>query len=187
MDYSLIYKCIDEGLAEWKELGLMQIPDPHMPPEMVDNKRPRDNDWIPWKPIASTVTDHDIEEIEIFSGIPFPESFKAFLKYKHFYELGFSNPMEVVFFDHPVHTWKRKYFDYYSYDWVRKYLLAKKYLPFAAHYDWGILCFDANEPVSDHEYTIVMIDHELVWDELMPFQLFNANFMEMVSQRLLKK
>lgn len=92
--------------------------------------------------------------------------------------------MEVVFFRHPIRDWKEEFVKYYSYDWVKKQLIRKGYVPFAAHQDWGIVCFDTNRNADSREYPIIMIDHELVYDEPMPYGEFGENFIDMIKERL---
>ena len=43
----------------------------------------------------------------------------------------------------------------------REYLIDKGYVPFADWSDWGLLCFDTNRNTNDHNYPIVLWDHEI--------------------------
>jgi hypothetical protein len=185
MNKLIIYDFVDKALKSLEESGLMRIPHDNMPQEMIDQTKEKTDDWVPWKPIKSTATDSDLIEIEKLTGKQFPESYKAFLKYKHFYELDAPNPMEVVFFRHPIKDWKNEFTKYYSYDWVKEKLIAKGYIPFAGHQDWGIVCFDTNRNNEAGEYPIVMIDHELIYDDPIPTEDFGENFIDMIEKRLM--
>jgi hypothetical protein len=44
---------------------------------------------------------------------------------------------------------------------MKKYypdLPARHFLPFANYRDWGVLCFDANEPAPAYEYPVVLFE-----------------------------
>ena len=45
-----------------------------------------------------------------------------------------------------------------------KLILGRGYIYFADFEDYGLLCFDTNAKVPDHEYPIVYMDHEDVND-----------------------
>src|SRR5687767_5210480 len=80
---------IDSYLEEMRKTEfLFMRPDPNMPEEMIDSSIPPDNDWIGWKPISSTVSDLDLNAFEKEIKYPLPQSFRAYLKHKHFYELS---------------------------------------------------------------------------------------------------
>lgn len=185
MNKQIIYDFVDRGLKLLEELDLMRLPHDNMPQEMIDNTREKEDDWIPWKPVKSTVTDSDLREIERLTGKQFPASYKEFLGYKHFYDLDAPNPMEVVFFRHPIRDWKNEFINYYSYDWVKDRLINKGYIPFAGHEDWGIVCFDTNRNADSREYPIIMIDHDLVYDDPIPYEEFGENFVDMIEKRLM--
>ena len=39
-------------------------------------------------------------------------------------------------------------------------LIERGYLPFAEESDYGVVCFDVNDPKPGHEFPIVTFDHE---------------------------
>jgi hypothetical protein len=184
-DKELIYKFIDDGLIELNRLGLM-TKSGNFPKEMKDESFDRSQEYNKWKAIESTVTDSDIKELEGIVNCELPNSFKTFLKYKHFYKLWLPRVMEVTFFSHPIYSWKKNYSTFYSYDWVQEDLIEKKFIPFANHEDWGFLCFDARKSYQGNEYPILMVDQELVGDQ-GSYKEFNNDFMDMVKNRLLYK
>ena len=182
-DIKLIHKFVDEGLINLKENDLMWTPG-NVPFEMRDPLYSKKEDWIHWKPIQSTVTDQEITQLEVLANCEFPLSFVAFLKYKHFYDLDLPNGELVTFYKHPIDKWIDEFIQMCSYDWVQQDLIKHKFIPFANHFDYGFLCFDARNACKDNEYPILMIDHELV-GEVERYELFNSCFIEMIKDKLI--
>ena len=85
-DKELIHKFVDDGLIELNKLGLM-TKSGSFPKEMKDDSFDRNQEYNKWKAVESTVTNPDITELEVIVNCELPNSFKTFLKYKHFYEL----------------------------------------------------------------------------------------------------
>jgi len=175
----IIKKYVDnslEGISRY-------LPVPNMPEEMFDAEQEIiHREWIPWKAVDSTVTDEDILEIENFLKHSLPESYKEFLKYKHFYEL---DSPEVIFFRFPIRDWKREFRKIYSYEFA-EHLISNNYLPFADYADWGTLCFDANIKAEDNEYPIVLVDHDYYFEEPVQADFFAKNFVEMLKERMVE-
>lgn len=184
LNYQIIYDFVDSSLLNLAKSELMYSSYPNMPIEMRDNTKSSDDDWIAWKAIESTVTNEEISLIEQLSGYKFPYSFKLFLQYKHFYKLlCLSGSPEVVsFFRHGIYEWKKEWTTYYKYDFVKQYLLPKGFLPFADYEDWGIICFDTNKAIYPQEYPIVMIDHDLLADNPLPYKEFANDFVDMIQK-----
>ena len=126
---------------------------------------PEEHEWLTWLPSKSTVSDEQLKVLERKLGYALPDSYKVFLKYKHFYELYISY---ARFCGHSERDWQdslpRLAFDGYP----RELLIDKGFIPFADWHDWGLLCFDTNHASPGNEYPIVMWDHER-WDEFEPF------------------
>lgn len=182
-DIELIHEFVDEGLRKLKEHDLMWTPG-LVPFEMVDSSYPKKDDWTHWKATRSTVTNKEITQLEVLANCEFPISFTTFLKYKHFYELDLPNGELVSFYKHPIKTWLNEFIRMYSYDWVQDDLISQGFVPFANHYDHGLLCFDARKKHKNNEYPILMVDHELV-TENKEYEYFNSCFMEMVKEKLI--
>jgi len=184
MDIQLIYDSVEIGftnLASWE--GNYQDLD-NIAKEMLDESCPIIENRAAWKLIKSTVTDTDINEIEKLTGKEFPDSYKLFLKYKHFYKLYYyPHPQDVCFFKHPIHGWKKEFITFYSYDWVKQLLLTNGFIPFASHEDWGIICFDTNRNVETKNYPIVMFDQDSIYDKPLSYQEFGANFIDMLKMK----
>ena len=186
MNTTSIYQFVDATLEQMKAADMMQLPIRDLAWEMLDTESQPMEGFITWKPVAGAVTDLDIAEVEKAVGFRLPESYKAFLKYKHFYELYSPEAEEVRFFPHPIHSWKEELIRNYTTGLNKDRLLPNGYLPFADHYDWGALCFDTNYASDNNEYPVVLIEFEKVDIDPVPAAPFNAHFIEMIESRLLK-
>ncbi|WP_299611358.1 SMI1/KNR4 family protein, partial [uncultured Aquimarina sp.] len=176
-----IYEYVDKSLSSLKNENWMFIPHSNMPPEMIDNDVKQKSDRIPWKAISSKVTDEDILELENQIGHKYPELYKDFLKYKHFYEL--ENIAEIRFFKHCVRDWKTTLTEYYFNYWEPEELIKKGFIPFADYSDWGIVCFDTNR-MNNKDCPIVMFDHETLYDEPVSFEELYNDFKSMARELL---
>jgi hypothetical protein len=164
---------VDKHLNDWIDIELNKLPNEVIEKEMADSTQNPKDEWKTWFPIDSKVTDQEIKEYEDRIEYTLPESYKTFLKHKHFYEL---NIAEASFFSHPVNSWKAKLEEMVFEGYPRKYLIDKGYVPFADYSDWGLLCFDTNVKNSENEYPIVLWDHE-VTDKV---ELISNNFLELL-------
>ncbi|WP_298425701.1 SMI1/KNR4 family protein [uncultured Kordia sp.] len=139
--------------------------------EMLDSSADNNKEWKNWLPIQSTVTDSELSELENEIGHRLPDSYKKFLKIKHFYELYIA---ECSFCSHPINTWRAKLmemiFDGYPIETGR--------IPFANWSDWGLLCFDTTAKCENNDYPIVLWDHE-VYDQ---FEFQYSNFENMLEE-----
>lgn len=153
-----IESIIQQGLDALEANDLMRTPHKNMPPEMIDDSKQQNDDWIPWKPIPSTISDQDVIDWEKELGYTLPPSYKRLLQYKHFYELSLKR-REVNFFSCCVRDWKLTLRDHIFQSWYPDELIGKGYIYFADWEDWGILCFDTSS-TQDEEYPIVLFDHE---------------------------
>ncbi|GEP90002.1 SMI1 / KNR4 family (SUKH-1) [Chitinophaga terrae (ex Kim and Jung 2007)] len=157
MKDQVIKNIIDTHLNKWVEDELNKLPI-EIDPAMAGPVNEDDDDWNTWLPIPSTVTDAEIEDFEKQLGHKLPGDYKTFLKHRHFYELQIG---EVSFCSHPVNTWRADLAEKIFEGYPTKYLLDKGYIPFADWSDWGLLCFDTNRNQQDHNYPVVLWDHEL--------------------------
>lgn len=152
---SIVEHCLEEMS---KNKSVMMFPG-EIPAEMLDDTIKPNNDWKGWKPTKSIIEDSDLEKLEAKIGYKLPQSYKIFLKYKHFYELRI--PDHAVSFpshlpDKNLSSLLEYVFEYMDPD----QLIGKGYIYFADFCDYGLLCFDTNEKVEKEEYPIVYIDHE---------------------------
>ncbi|MDO7888220.1 SMI1/KNR4 family protein [Hymenobacter cheonanensis] len=138
-----------------------------------------DGNWIPWKPIPSTVTERDIQELEDSIGLRYPDLYKEFLRYKHFYE--FWSEQEINFFRHGIYEWKDTLLKAYFASWDPTKLIEKGYIYLADYSDWGIICFDTNnQRPEDNDCPVIMIDHDLLYDEPLPLTTLYPSFEAMM-------
>lgn len=147
---------IDKYLKDLVDSELNKLP-VKIEPLMADVDQEADEEWRTWLPIPSRVTDEEIEEIESRIGHKFPQSYRRFLKHKHFYQLDIS---ECSFCPHPVHTWRGSLSAMIFDGYPREFLVEKGRIPFASWSDWGLLCFDTTAVYKDYNYPIVLWDHE---------------------------
>jgi hypothetical protein len=142
-------------------------------PEMAGPVSDKYDNWFLWLPIPSTVTDAELAEVETRLGHPLPASYRRFLKHRHFYELTIS---DCIFLKHPIRGWQDELYGEVFNGYPREWLIDTGRIPFAELSDWGLLCFDTTAPVKDHDYPVVLWDHEIFDD----FEYKYANFEEML-------
>ncbi|RZK30098.1 MAG: SMI1/KNR4 family protein, partial [Hymenobacter sp.] len=136
-------------------------------------------DWLPWKPIPSTVTERDLHELERRMGLRYPALYKEFLRYKHFYE--FWSEQEINFFRHGIYEWKDNLLAHYFASWDPAKLIAQGYIYFADYADWGIICFDTTKQrPGDNDCPVILIDHELLYEEPLPLKTLYPSFEAMM-------
>ena len=110
-------------------------------------------------PINSIIEDSDIEQLEKEIGCPLPKSYRAFLKYKHFFEIRIPDSavkLPSILPDKNLTFLRELVFEMME----PEFIIGRGYIYFADFDDDGILCFNANEKSEDNEYPIVYIDHE---------------------------
>ncbi len=131
-----------------------------MPAEMRDLSKPAIDDWLAWQPIASTVTDQDIDDLQSHFRGDLPRSYVEFLKHVHFYEL---TECGVGFEDHIVGRWKKHLTDLYN-TYQQHFPDGSHLVPFGheTFMDAGPVCFDFKNRHPDGDCPIVFWDHEWV-------------------------
>lgn len=166
---------IDKHLDRLVSIELNKLPIP-IQKEMEDPNQNKDDEWKTWLPIKSTVSNLDIADFESTIGFKLPESFKTFLKHKHFYELQIG---ECTFCEHPVNIWRKSFSDMIFDGYPREFLIDKGRIPFANWSDWGLLCFDTTLKSVDNNYPIVLWDHERSDDFEIVYQDFESMLIEL--------
>jgi hypothetical protein len=156
---------VDKHLDAWITKGLNKLPIKSIQPEMSAPSEDPTVEWKTWLPIDSKVTDAELDEIETAIGYKLSDSYRKFLKHKHFYNLHIG---EASFCRHAVNEWRSSQMANIFDSWPREFLIDKGYLPFADWSDWGMLCFDTSQRNNNNEYPIVQWDHER-FDEFTPF------------------
>ena len=162
MNEETIHRYVDAAAHQLLKQEIRCVP-VHVPEEMKDHDIPIEDDEVGWKPIPSTVTDTDLNTLEVFAGANFPPAYRTFLKYRHFYDL---TEVGVRFSSHAVDTWRDTL--------EREYMIEPKerivgigLIPFGseAMMDAGPVCFDTRGKSPDGDCPVVYWDHEWVGTE----------------------
>jgi SMI1-KNR4 cell-wall len=148
---------IDKYLQQWVNKGLNILPIRTIESEMCDPEQDLTIEWKRWLPVKSKVTDTEIADIENDIGYKLPDSYKIFLKHKHFYEL---NIFDVSFSSHIINCWQNSLRKLIFEGYPRELLIDKGFVPFAMYSDWGLLCFNTAKKGKGNEYEIVLWDHD---------------------------
>ena len=169
MESSSIYRFVDKSIEELinPEFDFFYIDKSQiMDARFVDSSKPEKDEKLAWKPIPSIIDDNEIESLEKELKLMLPPSFKAYLKYKNFYELA--NLSDIWMFCPLIpFKWKEKILEQTFDGYPQEYLYDKGLLPIADYSDWGLTCFNTLKKDINGEYEIVMWDHELP-DEFKP-------------------
>lgn len=155
---------IDKYLERWRKLEANKIPIERIEPEMANPNEDFTVEWKTWLLIKSKVKQEEIDELEETIGYPLPKSYREFLQHRHFYDLQIG---EASFCRHEVNGWRSSQTDLVFRSYPREFLIDKGYIPFATWSDWGMLCFDTSKPVAEHNYPVVLWDHER-WNVYAP-------------------
>ena len=170
---SVAIEYVDAAIASLRRYDLLRQPDPNMPTEMRDTNGSKMDDWVPWQPIASTVTDGDISELQSRFRAPLPAPYVAFLKHRHFYEL---DGCGVRFEDHVVGRWKKRLIDLYD-TYRLRFPNGSHLIPFGREtfMDAGPACFDFQKRRSNGDCPVVFWDHEWVSTDREVRLLFSSS------------
>lgn len=159
----LVSNFVDRALAQLKRRGL-RVFSKDLPAPMRDPSVPPLGDWIGWKAVPSSVTDADLDALEVETGLPYPPLYRDFLKYRHFVDL---TEIGFYFERHLEDEWRKmlrsSYFDAY----YPERILGRGLLPFGSEtlIDAGHVCFDTRHRRDDGDCPVVYWDHEWVGDE----------------------
>jgi hypothetical protein len=165
---------VDKYLNYWVEAGLNKLPG-KIELEMSDPNQDKNEEWRIWFPISSRVIESEFPELENKIGYKLPDSYKRFLRHKHFYELNID---ECSFCSHPGNSWQSQLTDFIFDGYPTEYHIDKGRVPFANWSDWGLLCFDTTVESPNHEYPIVLWDH----DRFDDFEYKYPNFETMIIE-----
>ena len=171
---SIATRYVDAAIENLRRHDFLRCPDPSMPAGMRDPDNPPMDDWLAWKPIQSTVTDDDINDLHAHFGGELPTSYIAFLKHVHFYDL---TERGVRFERHIVGEWKKRLIDRYD--------TYQQHFPDGSHLipsgdesfmDAGPVCFDFQDRHADGDCSVVFWDHEWVNTDKEIRPLFSSAF-----------
>lgn len=164
---------VDAALAHTRGYDWTYTPDPELPPAMADASRPEDDGWRPWKAVASTVTETDLDRLEGILQLRFPPSYRAFLQYRHFYALTEGG---VRFERHVIGRWEDTLLDLYE-SWDPERIVGIGLIPFGSEtfMDAGPVCFDTRRRQQDGECPVVFWDHEWIGRENEVQPMFSSS------------
>ncbi len=157
MNSHLAQDYVDAALAQRRRLDRMAWP-ADVPERMRDPGAAEAGPWVRWKPIASTVTDAELDALEREIGLTFPPLYRAFLEYLHFVALTETGlRFEPHLCDGWLQTLRRAYFK----SWPRERILDLGLLPFGEEslMDAGPVCFDTRSRLADGDCPVVFWDH----------------------------
>lgn len=170
-----LYKIVDEVFIRMqKEEFAMSVENYHFPKEMIEKEAPINKKLKIWKPVASSITDEELYELENKINKKLPKSYREFLKYKFFNEFM----LEDYGIEFPSHLPNKTIDDILEREEIfEDEFMPKGYIYFADFSDWGFLCFDTNQSREDNEYPVVMIDHE----DSENIHLYAENFRDLLE------
>lgn len=100
---TLVREYVDAALAYLAAHEMMRQPASFVDAVMLGPTRPVTagwgGDWAPCKPVASTVTEADVHELEAAIGHPFPALSVEFLRHRRFYELDDAAGVSFIMHD----------------------------------------------------------------------------------------
>ncbi|AHJ95449.1 SMI1/KNR4 family protein [Hymenobacter swuensis] len=177
----LVRDYIDAALAFRAAHDLMWEPAIFVDAAMLDPSRPLKEgwggDWASWKPIASTVTEADIHELEAAIGHSFPALYVEFLRYRHFLDLD--DVTGVSFILHDPKEWKAGLLDHYFFLQEPGTLRQQGYIQFAYDLELQPICFDFNHCTPDGQDCAVVRVLDMYQDPA-PTQLLYGSFLDLM-------
>ena len=148
---------------------------------MEDLSRPQRDDWRLWKAVDSTVTDDTLDRLERTLQMRLPPSYRALLKYKHFYELP---AVGVSFEPHVIGRWEERLMAAYE-AWDPERIIGIGLIPFGSEtfMDAGPVCFDTRNRLQDGECPVVFWDHEWIGTDREVQPMFSSSLKMFEAQR----
>ena len=143
-----------------------------VPEPMIDPTDVRSIDSVAWQTVSSTVTDADLDELEVALGLQYPTLYRDLLQLVHFMELSV---LGINFFQHDIVTWRLTLENAYRHAWKPQRIVGVGLIPFAVGgpYDVGPVCFDTREMV-DGDCRVVYWDHKRVGTEQEVSMVFSS-------------
>lgn len=177
-NFSLIKQVTDKYFDLMDEIGGNQFITKLIPPAMINPNRKADDGNAHWTAIQSTVTESEIGELETVFGHTLPDSFKFFLRQRHFVDLQIGEYC-ISFFSNLPGALASEFKETIEAQYPT--LLERNYLPFAHYMDTGVLCFDANKKSDDNDYPVVIFNHEDGYKKKKR-KIYAHNFLEMFNE-----
>ncbi|MFT3685185.1 MAG: SMI1/KNR4 family protein [Phycisphaerales bacterium] len=156
----LVIAYVDAAVAQLRRLNFMSGPG-NLPEAMHDSTIAVSSDWKGWKPIPSTVTDLELDELEHQARTKLPPLYRDFLKYQHFVDL---TERGVRFESHLPDRWHERLRKYWFQAWLPERVIGIGLIPFGSEtfMDAGPVCFDTRTRLSDGDCPVVFWDHDNV-------------------------
>ena len=154
---------------------LMMVCD-EVPETMIDISIEPEEDLTGWKPVEAIINDRDLDVLEGIIGFKLPLSYRAFLMYKHWFDLKIPD-LAVTFPDHlpDKHV---LFLQAYVHDYMLpEFVIGKGYIYFADFEDYGMLCFDTRREVENYEYPVIFMHHE----DFEDVHVYAQNFLELLE------
>ena len=105
-------------------------------PEITDK-----NGWYAWKETESLVNDIEIDKLEKEINLKYPNLYREFLKYRHFYKL--EKIKNIEFFTHKSENWYSDLINQYKIQ-ETEMTIENGLIPFGFCGGGKIACFDTN-------------------------------------------
>ena len=169
----LVSTYVDKALKQMKRRGL-RIFAGDLSPSMRDSSIPPLGNSSGWKAVPSSVTDADLDALEIETGLGYPPLYRDFLKYLHFVEL---TSVGVDFERHLAADWHRTLRDLYFRAYDPERILGRGLLAFGREtfINAGLVCFDTRSRGGDGDCPVVFWDHEWIGDEQEIQPMFSSS------------
>ena len=142
----LVIRAVDKAFEVMASRDRMRVPNsPRLPDEMRAVGETSES-WVPWKPVSSTSTEAELDQLESELGLRFPAIYRIFLRHKHFIEL---DGVRVRFERHPVGSRQANLRDLYAA--FRPERIAGRGLLLIGNddNDAGLVCFDTNRRATN--------------------------------------
>jgi hypothetical protein len=176
----LVRKYVDTALAFLAAHGLMMAPAIIVDAAKLDPSRSsfdKMGKQVGWKPIPSSVTASDIQELEQAIGATLPALYVDFLQYLHFFDLD--DAAEISFLMHDVKECKNTLLNHYFFLHEPGTLTQQGYIWFAYDQDLRAICFAVNQRTPDRQDCAVVRIHD-IYQNPAPVQLLYDSFFDLL-------
>jgi hypothetical protein len=166
----LVRDFVDRSIARLRDADPLVTPDPKLPVEMLDQTVKSQSGWKGRKPIPSTVSEADLDQLEKEIKLAYPPPYRDFLRHMHFCELWGPIRWEP----HIIHEWQAALRKIYAVD--RQKMVGAGLIPFASeeYMDAGFVCFDTRSRLPNGDCPVVFLDHEWAGTEKEIRPLFSS-------------
>ena len=132
---------VNHSIESLKSRDLLWTFDPNIPKNMRNTEIQDKNGWYAWKDTESLIDDIEINKLEQKIDLKYPNIYREFLKYRHFYKL--EKIENIDFFTHKSENWDSDLLNQYKIK-EPEITLEKGLIPFGFCDGGKISCFDTN-------------------------------------------